>query len=186
MVGAQNKVNWGDSSAVHFVVCFNTCLPFPIERHWKAFQKIISKNKEAERPRLTLKKHIDSVLIKCENVINVICSLSLGAGQNIHLMSCMISLIGGCLRVWLKYKQRHWKYVMMPRTTPMPALLLNILETPMGIWPSKLVMQYIIKLKGHQGEHPVKLVLKNALEWGGEKRKKEFFIFKISNEVENL
>lgn len=51
---------------------------------------------------------------------------------------------------------------------------------------SKLVMQYIIKLKGHQGEHPVKLVLKNALEWGGEKRKKERFIFKISNEVENL
>lgn len=177
MVGAQNKVNWGDSSAVHFVVCFNTCLPFPIERHWKAFQKIISKNKEAERPRLTLKKHIDSVLTKCENVINVICSLSLGAGQDIHLMSCMISLIGGCLRVWLKYKQRHWKYVVMPRTTPMPALLLNILETPMGIWPSKLVMQYIIKLKGHQDEHPVKLALKKCIGVGRRKEEERVFHF---------
>ena len=47
-------------------------------------------------------------------------------------------------------------------------------------------MQYIIKLKGHQGKHPVKLVLKNASERGGERRKKECFIFKISNEVENL
>ena len=58
------------------------------------------------------------------------------------------------------------------RTTPIPALQIEMGETPLGMRRPKLAMQYLSKLRECLGENPAKLVVQDAWEWGGAKRKK--------------
>ena len=146
--------------------------------------------------RLTFKKHVDSIVSKCEKVINVMRSLSgslWGAGQDTQIMiyrAMVRSRIDyGCLCYGTAAKTILKRLDVVQakalrvvcgafRSTPIAALLVEMGETPLGIRRSKLAMQYICKLRGHRGENVGHLALEGAWEWGGARVKRECFIFK--------
>ena len=154
--------------------------------------------------RLTWKKHIDSIITKCEKVVNVMRSLSgstWGAGQETQLMIYRAMIRSRldygslCYGTAAKSSLKKLEVVQAKalrvccgalRTTPIPALLVEMGETPLGIRRTKLAMQYISKLRGHQGENPVKSVLEEAWEWGAARAKKKCFIYEINKEMEEL
>ncbi len=52
-------------------------------------------------------------------------------------------------------------------STPIPALLVEMEETPLGLRRRKLALNYVAKIHGHEKVHPGKQLLKECWEWGG-------------------
>ena len=154
--------------------------------------------------RLTYKRHIDSIVEKCEKVVNVMRCLSgstWGADQVTQIMiyrAMVRSRIDyGCLCYGTAAKTHQSRLDAVQakalrvccgalRTTPIPALQIEMGETPLEMRRPKLAMQYLSKIRGYPGENPAKLVVEDAWEWGGAKGKKESFIYKMNKEMEKL
>lgn len=71
------------------------------------------------------------------------------------------------------------------RSSPIPALLVELGETPLAIRRIKLAMQYLVKLKAYMGDVPVKRILENTWEWES-RRVCEPFVLKVNKEMEQL
>ena len=151
--------------------------------------------------KLTWKTHIDSLVSRCEKVINVMRSLSgssWGAERRSLLMiyKAMIRsrldygavCFGSAAKTLLKKLDVVQAKALRVccgalRTTSVPALLVEAGEMPLEVRRTKLAMQYVTKLRGLQGQIPAKGVLEKVWEWTGGRVRKECFIYKVSREM---
>ena len=143
--------------------------------------------------RLTWNHHIGKISVKCEKVINILRSLS-GSGwgaerDTLHMIyQAMIrsSLDYGCVIFGAAAKTTLSKLDRVQakalrvccgafRTTPIPALLVEMGEMPLGIRRDKLGLHYWAKVCGIIYSSAVKSILEDSWEFSGKDKKANFF-----------
>ena len=152
--------------------------------------------------KVTWKKHIEKIVRKCEKVINVMRCLAgstWGANRDTQIMvyRAMIrsALDYGCLAYGAAAKTNLAALDRVQAkalrvcsgafcTTPIPALLVEMGEIPLGLRRRKLALHYIAKLYGHDQAHPGKQLLEECWELGGGETR--CFVHKIKAEEEEL
>ena len=140
--------------------------------------------------KLTWKCHIDKLVYKCEKVINILCSLAgsdLGAERDtlFIIFGAMIRsvldygcVIVGAAAVLCKLDRVQAKSLRICcgafRSTPIPALLVEMGEFPLRIRRYNLGLHYWNKLSGQKNSSAGKCLLEDSWEFVGKERKSNF------------